>query len=176
MKRSEDNILMKRIFINALYSLFLLLFIPLSAHSQGGCKVVIFDTTGDIEKVLLEIAREEICAVVVKTTGYTVLERELINKALDESRFQGCDMANEAQISDFGKWIGADYVFVSTIFKRGKNYYITCKMIEVSTARIDKPFTRHICRWLKRYTKDPTINCKPFVRRKCNSASNALTT
>ena len=162
---------MERIFINALYTLFLLLFISVSAHSQGGCKVAVFDTAGDIEKVLLEIAHEEICAVVVKTTGYKVLKRELINKALAESKFQGSDMADDAQISEFGKWIGADYVFVSTIVKRGKNYYIICKMIEVSTARIDKPFTRHICRWLKRYTKDPTINCKPFVRRECTTAS-----
>ena len=118
-----------------------MLLFSLLLQAQGDRKVAVFDPAGSVDKALLEIVREEISSVVVNTKGFTVLERQLINKVLEENRFQESGLVNEAQISDIGKRMGADYVFVSTISQLGENYYISCKMIEVSTARIDKQFT-----------------------------------
>ena len=127
------NTTMKRI--------LLLMLILVSIQAQVQRKVAVFDPAGSVDKALLEIVREEISSVVVNTTGYTVLERQLINKVLEENRFQESGLVSDAQVSDIGKRMGADYVFVSTISILGANYYISCKMIEVTTARIDKQFT-----------------------------------
>ena len=132
---------MKRKSINALYSFVMLLFITLFAQAQQEHKVAVFEPVGSVEKALLEIVREEISSVVVNTKGYTVLERQLINKVLEENRFQESGLVNDEQVSDIGKRMGADYVFVTAISKLGENYYISCKMIEVSTAHIDKQST-----------------------------------
>ena len=132
---------MKRNLLNAFYSFVMFLFITVSAYAQIDRKVAVFDPAGTVEKSLLEIVREEISSVVVNTKGYTVLERQLINKVLEENKFQESGLVNDDQVSDIGKRMGADYVFVTAISKLGDNYYISCKMIEVATARIDKQFT-----------------------------------
>ena len=129
---------MKRTLKNYLYSFML---IAASVQAQEIRKVAVFDPAGSVEKNLLEIVREEISSVVVNTKGYTVLERQLINKVLEENKFQESGLINDEQVSDIGKRMGADYVFVTTISTLGRNYYISCKMIEVATARIEMQST-----------------------------------
>jgi hypothetical protein len=137
--------LFQLIFPTARYFLLLLFafftFFALVTHAQEDRKVAVFDPEGAVEKTLLEIVREEISSVVVNTPGYTVLERQLINKVLEENKFQEGGLVDDSQVSDIGRRMGADYVFVSTISKLGNNYYISCKMIEVTTARIDRQYT-----------------------------------
>jgi len=132
---------MKKNSLTALYSFVMFLFIPLSVIAQEAYKVAVFDPAGSVEEALREIVREEISSVVVNTAGFTVLERQLINKVLEENRFQESGLVNDEQVSDIGKRMGADFVFVTTISTLGANYYISCKMIEVATARIDKQST-----------------------------------
>jgi hypothetical protein len=50
-------------------------------------------------------------------------------------------LVDDSQISEIGKRMGANYVFVSSITLLGSNYHISCKMIEVQTARIEKQKT-----------------------------------
>jgi Curli production assembly/transport component CsgG. len=104
-------------------------------------KVAVFDPVGKVEEAILQIVREEISSVLVNRKGYTVLERQLIDKVLEENKFQGEGMVDESQISEIGKIMGADYVFISSITPLNDNYYLSCKMIEVATARIEKQFT-----------------------------------
>jgi hypothetical protein len=104
-------------------------------------KVAVFDPAGDVTSSIKEIVREEISATIVNTRGYTVLERQLINKVLEENKFQMGGLVDDAQISEIGKRIGANYVLVSSVTSLGTDYYISCKMIEVLTARIDKQKT-----------------------------------
>ena len=125
---------------NFLYSLLSLL-ISVTAQAQGERKVAVFDPAGSVDTTLLDVVREEISSAVVNTRGYTVLERQLINKVLEENKFQASGLVNDEQVSDIGRRMGADYVVVSTISTLGSNYYISCKMIEVATARIDRQFT-----------------------------------
>ena len=105
-------------------------------------KVAIFDPAGSVENSIREIVREEISSIIVNTGEYTVLERSLINKVLEENKFQSGGLVDDAQISEIGKRMGANMVFVSslTIMSNG-NYYISCKMIDVLTARIEKQKT-----------------------------------
>jgi hypothetical protein len=105
-------------------------------------KVAVFDPAGEVEKYLKEIIREEISSIVVNTPDYTVLERQLIDKVLEENKFQMGGLVDDSQISEIGKRMGANYVFVTNITViDGGNLYISYKMIDVQTARIEKQKT-----------------------------------
>ena len=105
-------------------------------------KVAVFDPAGSVPNSTKEIVREEISSVIVNALGYTVLERALINKVLEENKFQTGGLVDDSQISEIGRRMGANLVFVSslTIMDNG-NYYVSGKMIDVLSARIEKQKT-----------------------------------
>jgi len=121
--------------------LLLALALSLAMQAQDEKKVAIFDPVGEVDASLKNIIREEVSSIVVNTSGYTVLERQLINKVLEENKFQEGGLVDDSQVSEIGKRMGADYVFVTTVSPLDRNYYISCKMIEVVTARIEKQKT-----------------------------------
>ena len=104
-------------------------------------KIAIFDPAGDVDNSIKEIIREEISSIIVNAKGFSIFERHLINKVLEENKFQMSGLVDDSQVSEIGKKIGANYVIISTVTPIGKNYYVSCKMIEVLTARIDKQKT-----------------------------------
>jgi len=127
---------MKKVIITSVIA-----FISIMAMAQDK-KVAVFDPAGSVSTSIREIVREEISSVVVNALGYTVLERSLISKVLEENKFQSGGLVDDSQISEIGKRMGANLVLVSslTIMENG-NYYISCKMIDVLTARIEKQKT-----------------------------------
>ena len=104
-------------------------------------KVAVLDPVGDVPNSIKEIVGEEISSFIVNTEGFTVLERQLINKVLEETKFQLSGLVDESPISEFGKLVGANFVFVTSISFLSNNYYVSCKMIDVTTARIEKQRT-----------------------------------
>ena len=133
---------MKRVMITN--AIVLLLSVTAMAQDK---KVAVFDPAGSVENSIREIVREEISSIVVNTGEYTVLERSLINKVLEENKFQSGGLVDDAQISEIGKRMGANLVFVSSLTLMGTgNYYISCKMIDVTTARIEKQKTAQTLR------------------------------
>jgi hypothetical protein len=104
-------------------------------------KVAVFDPAGKVDNTLKEIIREEISSVIVNSAGYTVLERQLIDKVLEENKFQSGGLVDNSEISKIGEMMGANYVFVTNFTAVGKNVYVSCKMIDVKTARIEKQKT-----------------------------------
>ncbi|MDR1553985.1 MAG: CsgG/HfaB family protein [Prevotellaceae bacterium] len=114
--------------------------IVLMAQAQDK-KVAVFDPAGDVTSSIKEIVREEISSVIVNTGGYTVLERALINKVLEENKMQQSGLVDDTQISEIGKRMGANYVLVTSVTSLGTNYYVSVKMIEVLTAKIEKQKT-----------------------------------
>ena len=119
----------------------LIVLLSLTAMAQDK-KVAVMDPAGSIEYAIRDIVREEISSVVINASGYTVLERSLINKVLEENKFQQGGLVDDSQISEIGKRMGANLVFISSLTIMGNgNYYISCKMIDVLTARIEKQKT-----------------------------------
>jgi len=100
-------------------------------------KVAVFDPVGSVENSLKEIVREEVSSIIVNAGGYTVLERQLINKVLEENQFQMGGLVDDAQIVEMGKLMGANLAFVSNITPMGTNYYISCKMIDIQSGRVE---------------------------------------
>ena len=112
-----------------------------SLIAQDEKKIAVFDPVANIDNSIIEIVREEISSVVVNSKGYVALERQLINKVLEENKFQGSGLVGESQVSEIGKVMGADYVLVTTISTIGTNYYISCKIVVVATALIEMQAT-----------------------------------
>jgi hypothetical protein len=111
------------------------------AYAQENQKVAVFDPAGDVESAYKEIVREEISSIIVNTGGFTVLERQLINKVLEENKFQMGGLVDDSQVGEIGKRMGANYVFVTSISPMGQNLYLSFKLIDVQTARIEKQKT-----------------------------------
>jgi hypothetical protein len=127
---------MQKVFITNVIALL----ISVAAMAQD-IKIAVFDPAGSVDGSIREIVREEISSVIVNTSGYTVLERQLINKVLEENKFQSSGIVEDTQVSEMGKRMGANMVLVSTVTPMGGNYYISCKLIAVETARIEKQRT-----------------------------------
>ena len=111
------------------------------ANGQEDKKVAVFDPAGEVPQSLRTMIREELSNAVVNTLGFTVLERELINKVLAENKFQMSGHVDDGQIGELGKKMGANYVCYATISPVGDNYYISCKMVDVKTAKIERQNT-----------------------------------
>ena len=120
---------------------FLIAILSFTAMAQEERKVAVFDPAGNVESHLKEIVREEISSVIVNTLGYTVLERQLIDRVLAENRFQASGLVDDTQISEMGRLIGANFAFVASITTLGTNFHISCKLIDVQTARIERQRT-----------------------------------
>jgi len=124
---------MKKIITTSLIALL----VGFTATAQSK-KVAIFDPAGSVDKNIKEIVREEISSIIVNAGGYTVLERSLINKVLEESKFQQSGLVEDSQVSEMGKRMGANIVFVSSVTRMSSSsYYVSCKVIDVQTARIE---------------------------------------
>ena len=127
---------MKKVIITSVIVLF-----SITAMAQDR-KVAVFDPAGSaVDNTIKEIVREEISSIIVNSGSYIVLERQLIDKVLEENRFQSGGLVDDSQISEIGKQMGANVVFVSSIASMGSNLYISCKIIDVQTARIEKQRT-----------------------------------
>jgi len=123
---------MQKIIITSVIALF-----SLTAMAQDK-KVAVLEPAGSVDAFLKEIVRDEISSIIFNADGFTALERPLIDKTLEETGFQTSGAVDDSQISETGKRMGADLVFVSNITPLGDNLYVVCKMIDVQTARIEK--------------------------------------
>jgi len=126
---------MRKIIITSVIAL-----LSFSAMAQDR-KVAVFDPAGNANNAVKEIVREIISSVIVNADGYTVLERQLINKVLEEQRIQVGGLVDDSQIVEMGKLMGATFAYVSSVTMLGNNHFISVKMIDVQTARIEKQNT-----------------------------------
>jgi len=110
-------------------------------------RVAVFDPAGNAERHINEIVREIFSSVIVNTDGYVVLERSLIDRVLAENLFQAEGLVDDAQISEMGRMMGANLAFVTSLTRMGDgNFFISARLIDVMTARIEKQQTARTSR------------------------------
>ena len=119
--------------------LFFLLAVISSAGQLSGqdSKVAVFDPAGNVDNAIKEIVREEINSSIVKTVGYTALERQQLIRAFEARRIQPGGLMDDSQACEIGSAAGANLVLVSSITKIGDNFHISCKLVNVQTVRIE---------------------------------------
>ena len=143
---------MQKIIITLVIALF-----SFEVAGQQERKVAVFDPVGNVENTINNIVREEISSIVVNAGGYTVLERQLIDRVLAENRFQASGLVDDAQVAAMGRLMGANMAFVTSISRLGNNYHISFKMIDVQTGRIERQRTAQ--------TQSGTIDLIAVVQR-----------
>ncbi len=116
--------------------LIILCFITISLSAQVEQKVAVFNPDGEISEGIKSIVREEISNAIVNSPLYTVVERTMIEKVLAEAQFQSKGLVDDSQISKLGKMMGADFVCYGSVVPLGSNYYISLKMVDVTTAKV----------------------------------------
>ncbi|MCL2416694.1 MAG: CsgG/HfaB family protein [Bacteroidales bacterium] len=118
--------------------------IAIMAENQ---RVAVFNPAGNADQHVNEIVREIFSSVIVNTDGYVVLERSLIDRVLAENRFQAEGLVDDAQISEMGRMMGANLAFVTSLTRMSDgNFFVSARLIDVTTARIERQQTARTSR------------------------------
>ncbi len=114
--------------------LILMLFVTIATAQK---KVAVFDPADDSNTGYAEIVREVLSTGLTNSFDYIPVERAMIQQVLQENQYQATGMVDESKISELGKQMGADYVCVAIIKKMGTNFFITAKLVNVTTATVE---------------------------------------
>lgn len=111
--------------------------VALGAHAQE--RLAVLDTVlpeGIDKRVVIPIT-EKIMEEFVRSKLFIVVDRSFIEKTLSEKEFSLSDLvADEGKLAEFGGFLKATYIVVSTVQRLETRYFISAKMIEVKTGVI----------------------------------------
>jgi len=91
------------------------------------------------DKSLSGLSREipqSLTAVFLKNGIILPVERQELNKALDELQLAVSDMGDEKQALKLGKILGAKYILMGSLTKLGNQVKINCRLIGTETSEI----------------------------------------
>lgn len=105
-------------------------------------KVAILDAV-DLENSLSYgiklMIRGQLAEAVTNTPGYEAYDRTNLQQIFDEQEFQRTGLVSDADIKKIGEMTGVQYVLVTEASKLDdKNMFITAKILNVETARVEK--------------------------------------
>jgi hypothetical protein len=102
-----------------------------------------FSGRGNIDSELLEILSENFAVSVIEIGEYTVVERNLLSKALDELKMQRSSIFDDNLAAEVGKLVGAEVIVVGSVSVLGiiwglfgNSYHASVRGIEVETGII----------------------------------------
>lgn len=76
--------------------------------------------------------------------NYSIVERSLLDKVMQEAKFSNSDAVDESQATRLGKLAGADKVIVTVLSRFDNRCMISIKMINVETATIDQQISKMV--------------------------------
>lgn len=101
-------------------------------------KVAVLDAVvpNNIDQSVVIPVTEKVIERLVVSGRYTVLDRANVDKVLREREFQLSGLVSDAEITEAGKYLGADFVVVAKVQRVADTYFISGKMIAVKTGII----------------------------------------
>ncbi|MDR1120254.1 MAG: CsgG/HfaB family protein [Dysgonamonadaceae bacterium] len=126
------------------FSLLFFSFFICMVSLQAQLKVAVFDPIGDLPDATKVIIREKISGVISNSANYRAVERSLIEKVLEENKFQSKGLVDESQFTELGRKTGADLVCLSVVVNLDNDYYISCKLINYASSQVEKQRTAQI--------------------------------
>ncbi len=79
----------------------------------------------------------ELLSTMLSETGaFKMIERNQINRVMEEQAFQFSGTVDPSTVAVFGRILGADYVGVGSITKFGSTYTVSVRFVDVETAEI----------------------------------------
>ncbi len=82
------------------------------------------------------VVTDKMISVLVKSGKFSVLERDLIDRVVDEQKFQLSPFADENSAAEFGKILGAEAIITGKLSDLGSAYYLSTRVIDVTTGSL----------------------------------------
>ncbi|MDD2698778.1 MAG: FlgO family outer membrane protein [Arcobacteraceae bacterium] len=98
--------------------------------------VVDFSLIGIDNKTLDKFAMEDMTTKLVQSGQYIVVERTKLNAILEEHKLADSGLLDEKSSSQLGKLVSADIILTGTFSKRGGNWIVNLRLIDVKTGII----------------------------------------
>lgn len=101
-------------------------------------KVAVLDAVvpAKMDQSVVEPVTEKIIERLVVSGRYTVLDRSNISQVLKEREFQVSGLVSDEEITEAGKYLGADFVVVVKVQQVTDTFFLSSKMIAVKTGVI----------------------------------------
>lgn len=126
----------------------IILTLSLSLSAQTKMKLAVLDPVVAGEKLTdgLRISVREIVSstFVNNADNYSIVERSLLDKVMQEAKFSNSDAVDESQATQLGKLAGADRVVLTVISRFESRCMISIKLINVETATIDQQISKMV--------------------------------
>lgn len=134
--------------IKTIITFFIALLVINSVSAQGKMKLAVLDPVVAGEKLTdgLRISVREIVSstFVNNAENYSIVERSLLDKVMQEAKFSNSDAVDESQATQLGKLAGADRVVLTVISRFESRCMISIKLINVETATIDQQISKMV--------------------------------
>lgn len=101
-------------------------------------KIAVLDAVIDkkMDQSISVAVTEKVIERLVVSGRFTVLDRTNVAQVLKEREFQVSGMVSDAEITEAGRYLGADFVVAINVQQIADTYFITAKMIAVKTGVI----------------------------------------
>ena len=126
--------------------LFTLAWFSLQAQNDR-LRIAIFDPTSSgtgIDEGTKLAVREIISSAFVNTGKYTIVERSLLEKVMNEQMFSNSGAVDDSQASEIGRLAGANKIVLSVITLAGGRNMLSIKLVDVNTASVERQKTQVI--------------------------------
>jgi len=105
----------------------------------GKANVIIIADFATVEGKITRFSRyipDKLTPYFARSKNFSVLERALIDKVIEEHKFQASPFVDEDSTQEFGKLLGAETIITGTISELGNAFYINTKAVDVTKGNI----------------------------------------
>ena len=138
-----------------------------AADQQTVVAVADFVTVEGKVTQLGRVISDKFIPVLMQSKKFSVLERTLIDKVLDEQQFQLSPFSDEDSAAEFGKILGAEAIITGTISDLGDVFYLNTRVIDVTRGNLVTSTDAELVKkyqWVTLYHSDlPHLN-KPKIK------------
>ncbi len=107
--------------------------------SEGGKKQIAIMEFPDVNGKVTELGKlipEELTTRMFKATEFQVVERQLLNKVLEEQKLGASGVLDPNSVAEIGNVLGVDAIVTGTVVDRGDAIRINARMIETEQAHV----------------------------------------
>ena len=141
-------------------------------NQAGKATVIIIADFVTVEGKITRFSRyiaDKLTPYFARSKSFSVLERALIDKVIEEHKFQASPFVDEDSTQEFGKLLGAETIIAGTISELGNAFYINTKAVDVTKGNIltslDVEIRRN-ARMVDLYNSDlPHLNKKKIITK-----------
>lgn len=132
---------MKKIFLIAILTILSGAYHNAAGQELERQRIAVFDPASSgtsIDDGTKIAVREIISSTIVNTGKYSIVERSLLEKVMEEQKFSNSGAVDDMQATEIGKLAGANKVVLSVVTLTGGRNMLSIKIIDVTTATIER--------------------------------------